>query len=140
MTAPRLLTLEEIASVKKYHGREHRTFQIDKKHNLWISLNDILETARAALLVVEAAKENMRAFKRGHDGCEYDECELKPLFDALLPFRESENLDCPSCDNPGSYASGGSGLDGGDFEQIQCEWCHVTPNSKFNSEKGGAND
>lgn len=87
------LTLEEIEKVIEVWGPRNQKFQMDKLHDVWVNLNDILETARAALKVV---KETMINRQVGHychvewtttcEGCKSDE-KLKK---ALAPFREGE--------------------------------------------------
>lgn len=49
-------------------------------------------------------------------------------------------LDCPNCDNTGSYADhspycGGDCDKAGCPEQVQCEFCYTQENSKFNVAK-----
>ncbi len=49
----------------------------------------------------------------------------------------SDNFqNCPDCPNQGWYARE---TPNGEPEQIQCQWCHVTPDSKFNYKKMGIN-
>ncbi len=43
-----------------------------------------------------------------------------------------EILDCPNCDNVGCIANQ---IGDNDWEQIQCQWCYETPNSRFNYER-----
>lgn len=43
--------------------------------------------------------------------------------------------DCPYCDNVGWYASSNHSSLPWEAEQVQCEWCHTNPNSKFNWNK-----
>ena len=43
--------------------------------------------------------------------------------------------DCPNCDNVGWYVVSNHSAYPWEAEQVQCEWCHTNPNSKYNHEK-----
>jgi len=62
-------------------------------------------------------------------GSEYQ----KPLTeDGQKRWDDIFGVNCPNCDNTGSYtmSDGGEGL-----IEYQCQWCHDTPNSKYNKAK-----
>jgi hypothetical protein len=40
--------------------------------------------------------------------------------------------DCPYCDNVGWYARSNCSSLPWEAEQVQCEWCHTNPNSRYN--------
>lgn len=48
-------------------------------------------------------------------------------------YEDAFGFDCPNCDNGGVINL----YVGGDvkWEDQQCQWCHVEPNSKFNRRK-----
>jgi len=53
----------------------------------------------------------------------------------------SAGLDCPNCDNVGGYGVPYMDTSGVmQAEERQCQWCHETPNSKFNLQQNDCRD
>lgn len=67
-----------------------------------------------------------------------DSCIACELFNdiCLDDFAQYDDIDpgedCPNCPNQGWYVVAGNGVQGESPEQVQCQWCDITPNSKFN--------
>ena len=57
-------------------------------------------------------------------------CKVKDVLELL----ESIIQDCPNCDNVGWYAQNNCSSNPWEAEQVQCEWCNTTPNSRYNYE------
>lgn len=107
---PKLLTLEEI----------EKMLDSEVKYGDGVRPSDVLSvlaTARAAMLVVEAAKE-------ASDEKQYAHCWHANLEEYLKPFRESRKHHCEQC---------------GDESPVR--FCSMTCYSmSLATEKGGAND
>jgi hypothetical protein len=64
-----MISRAQLEELRKHHGKNNHRYQLDKRHDKWIGLNEILNTIDALLNVAEAAEIfNRKYHKWSPDG------------------------------------------------------------------------